>query len=43
MLQGCAEDRKFRLEAEQLWDSRGFASLEAKVLREEVAYGPQII
>ena len=43
MLQGRARDGKSRLKAEQPWDAREFASLEAKVLEEQVTYRPEII
>ena len=43
MLQGPASYGKFGLEVEQLWDARESASLEARVLGEQVTYGPKII
>ena len=43
MLHGHASYGKFRLEAEQLWDARESTSLEARVLGEQVTYGPKII
>ena len=43
MLYGCAKDRKSGLEVEQTWDACESTSLEAKVLREQVTYGLEII
>ena len=43
MLQGHTKDGKSGLEVEQPWDVCRSAGLEAKVLREEVTYGPKII
>ena len=42
MLQRRASDGKSRLEAEQPWNVCESASLKAKVLREQVTYGPEI-
>ena len=43
MLQGRAGDGKSGLGAEQPWDVREFASLEARVLGEQVTYRLEII
>ena len=43
MLQGRARDGKSILEAKQPWDECESASFEAKELREQVIYGPEII
>ena len=42
MLQGRAGYGKFGLEVKQPWDAREFANLDAKVIRKQVTYGPEI-
>ena len=42
MLEECTRYGKSKLEVEQPWEAREFASLEAKELGEQVTDGPRI-